>query len=270
MQAAGPADEPRRGLEALADLAGLHRNRRQVREERAQGHVLLRLGLERLQRHDRPAQPRLLRRQGQRDRRHRTRRSRRPGTSRWQGIAKGESAGLAAFSTSWNTGFKESAVRHRHLPRVDDGLYPGPGPELGRRLGHRRGSGRRRQLGRLVPRRPEAVEEPGPRARAGQVPDLAGLRRRTCSSRRATCRASRRCSAIARDCRTSRTRSSPNAPVGKIFASSVKALKPQITGPHQGDIQTASSNAIQRVEQKKQSAAASWQQFLKDVANVAT
>ena len=61
-----------------------------------------------------------------------------------------------------------------------------------------------------------------------------------------------------------------NAPVGKIFTTSAKALKPQIIGPHQGDIQTASSNAIQRVEQKKQSPAKSWAQFLKDVGNVAT
>ncbi len=58
------------------------------------------------------------------------------------------------------------------------------------------------------------------------------------------------------------------APVGKIFAGSALALKPQVLGPHQGDYQTAASNAIQRVEQKKQSASASWQQFLKDVQNV--
>ena len=60
-----------------------------------------------------------------------------------------------------------------------------------------------------------------------------------------------------------------NAPVGKIFATSALRLKPQITGPHQGDIQTAVSNAIQRVEQHKQSASSSFKQFLKDVANVA-
>jgi cellobiose transport system substrate-binding protein len=59
-----------------------------------------------------------------------------------------------------------------------------------------------------------------------------------------------------------------NAPVGQIFTSSAKKLKPQITGPNQGDIQTAASNAIQRVEQKKQSAGDSWKQFLKDVDNV--
>ena len=60
-----------------------------------------------------------------------------------------------------------------------------------------------------------------------------------------------------------------NAPVGKIFAASALKLKPQITGPHQGDIQTAVSAAIQRVEQHKQSPASSFKQFLKDVANVA-
>jgi cellobiose transport system substrate-binding protein len=58
-----------------------------------------------------------------------------------------------------------------------------------------------------------------------------------------------------------------NAPVGKIFATSALKLKPQILGPHQGDFQTAASNAIQRVEQHKQSPAAAWKQFLKDVKN---
>jgi len=60
-----------------------------------------------------------------------------------------------------------------------------------------------------------------------------------------------------------------NAAVGKIFATSALKLKPQIIGPHQGDIQTAVSDALQRIEQKKQSAAASWKQFLKDAQNVA-
>jgi cellobiose transport system substrate-binding protein len=59
-----------------------------------------------------------------------------------------------------------------------------------------------------------------------------------------------------------------NAPVGKIFGTSALKLKPQILGPHQGDIQTAVSNAIQRVEQRKQSPAKSWKQFLKDVKAV--
>jgi cellobiose transport system substrate-binding protein len=59
------------------------------------------------------------------------------------------------------------------------------------------------------------------------------------------------------------------AAVGKIFANSALRLKPQIIGPHQGDIQTAVSDALQRIEQKKQSASASWKQFLKDAQNVA-
>ena len=59
-----------------------------------------------------------------------------------------------------------------------------------------------------------------------------------------------------------------NAPVGKIFANSALKLKPQPLGPHQGDFQTASTNAIQRVEQHLQSPKAAWQQFLKDAANV--
>jgi cellobiose transport system substrate-binding protein len=58
-----------------------------------------------------------------------------------------------------------------------------------------------------------------------------------------------------------------NAPVGKIFASSVLKLKPQPLGPHQGDFQTASTNAIQRVEQGIQSPKAAWKQFLQDAAN---
>ena len=45
-----------------------------------------------------------------------------------------------------------------------------------------------------------------------------------------------------------------NAPVGKIFANSALKLTAAVLGPHQGDFQTAASNAIQRVEQHKQSA----------------
>jgi len=59
-----------------------------------------------------------------------------------------------------------------------------------------------------------------------------------------------------------------NAPVGRIFGGSALRLQPQVIGPHQGDIQTASTNAIQRVEQRKQSPAKAWSQFLKDVKAV--
>ena len=56
--------------------------------------------------------------------------------------------------------------------------------------------------------------------------------------------------------------------MGQIFARSALRLKPQIIGPQQGAIQTAASNAIQRVEQGKQSPSKSWSQFLKDVKAV--
>jgi cellobiose transport system substrate-binding protein len=59
-----------------------------------------------------------------------------------------------------------------------------------------------------------------------------------------------------------------NAPVGSIFANSALRLKPQILGPHQGDIQNLASAAFQRVEQKKSNPAKSWAQFLKDVNNL--
>jgi cellobiose transport system substrate-binding protein len=59
-----------------------------------------------------------------------------------------------------------------------------------------------------------------------------------------------------------------NAPVGRIFANSALRLKPQILGPHQGDIQNLASAAFQRVEQKKSNPAKSWAQFLKDVNNL--
>jgi cellobiose transport system substrate-binding protein len=60
-----------------------------------------------------------------------------------------------------------------------------------------------------------------------------------------------------------------NAPVGRIFATSALRLRPQILGPHQGDFQNAVSQAIQRVEQKKQSPNASWSQVLMDVGRFA-
>ena len=61
---AGLPDEPRRGVEALADVAGVHQRRQALPGEGPEGHVLLRLGLERLQRDDRPAQPGVLQRAG--------------------------------------------------------------------------------------------------------------------------------------------------------------------------------------------------------------
>jgi cellobiose transport system substrate-binding protein len=56
-----------------------------------------------------------------------------------------------------------------------------------------------------------------------------------------------------------------NAPVGKLFTDAAKKLQPQYQGPKAGDVQTAIGNAMQRVEQGKQSGEDSWNQFVGDV-----
>ena len=181
----------------------------------------------------------------------------------------GESAGLAAFSTDWNTGFKKGKFATVACPAWMMGYIQGQAPDDERQVGHRRGPRRRRQLGRLVPRHPEAVEAPAGGLRAGQVPDLARHReavrlqadRQPAEPAGAATRPGRsRLQEPVLQQRPGRARSSP---------TSAQALKPQITGPHQGDIQTAATNAIQRVEQSKQSPTQSWEQFLKDAENVA-
>ena len=66
----------------------------------------------------------------------------------------GISAKLKSFSNEWNAGFKNGSVRHHRLPGLDDRLHQGAGRRRERRqVGHRHRARRRRQLGRLVPRR---------------------------------------------------------------------------------------------------------------------
>ncbi|GAA1821149.1 carbohydrate ABC transporter substrate-binding protein [Planosporangium flavigriseum] len=60
-----------------------------------------------------------------------------------------------------------------------------------------------------------------------------------------------------------------SAPAGKIFSESVKSLKPQITGPHQGEIGNAIGNALQSVEQGKATPDDAWKRALADVKNLA-
>ena len=91
------------------------------------------------------------------------------------GQKAGEDAGLAAFSPRLEHRLQEGRLRHRHVSRLDDGLHPGPGAGDEGQVGHRRDARHGRQLGRLVPRRPEAVVEPGRGSRSGEVPDLSQL-----------------------------------------------------------------------------------------------
>jgi cellobiose transport system substrate-binding protein len=185
-----------------------------------------------------------------------------------QGVQKGESAGLAAFSTAWNTGFKESQFATVTCPAWMMGYIQGQAPNAagdwdiasvpggggswgGSFLTIPKQSKNQQLAYELI----KFLTSPASQAyvfkQTGNLPSEPALY-----------------SSAAIKNFTNPYFS--NAPVGQIFTNSVKSLKPQITGPHQGDIQTAASNAIQRVEQKKQSPAQSWAQFLKDVANVAT
>ncbi|AGL19090.1 ABC transporter substrate-binding protein [Actinoplanes sp. N902-109] len=60
-----------------------------------------------------------------------------------------------------------------------------------------------------------------------------------------------------------------NAPVGKIFTTAAKELKPQYQGPRTGDIQTTIRDGLVRIEQGKQSSEQSWQQTVSDVERLA-
>jgi cellobiose transport system substrate-binding protein len=59
-----------------------------------------------------------------------------------------------------------------------------------------------------------------------------------------------------------------DAPAGKIFSESVKSLKPQVLGPHAGDIGNAIGNALQSVEQGKAAPDEAWSKALADVKNI--
>jgi cellobiose transport system substrate-binding protein len=61
-----------------------------------------------------------------------------------------------------------------------------------------------------------------------------------------------------------------NAPVGQIFADSATNLKFQPLGPHAGDIGNAIGNALVSVEQGKAAPDAAWAKALADVKNLTT
>jgi cellobiose transport system substrate-binding protein len=182
-------------------------------------------------------------------------------------IRKGESAGYAAFSNDWNTGFKQGTFATVTCPAWMMGYIQGQAPDTSGMWDIAAVPGGGGNWGGsflAVPKQSQHAQEAyelikfltSPAAEAyvfkqtGNLPSQPKLLKS---------------SAV----QSFRNPFFSNAPVGKIFATSALKLKPQILGPHQGDIQTAVSDALQRIEQKKQSAAASWKQFLKDVQNVA-
>ena len=110
-------------------------------------------------------------------------------------------------------------------------------------MGHRRDPRRRRQLGRLVPDRPEAGQERRRGVQVRRVGDPAGAADRASSRRSATCRRSPRCTRTRR-CSTSRTTFFSNAPVGQIFTKTAEDLKPQYLGKKNGPTRVAVENVL--------------------------
>jgi len=186
-----------------------------------------------------------------------------------QGIDNGESAGLAAFSSGWNTGFQKGTFATVTCPAWMMGYIQGQAPKTkgkwniaavpGARGGNWGGSFL------TIPKQSKHQQEAwelikfltSPASELFVFKQTGNL-----SSEPAVLRS--------KSVQTFKNPFFQNAPVGAVFANSALRLKPQVLGPHQGDIQNAASNAIQRVEQKKQSADDSWSQFLKDVDNIAT
>jgi cellobiose transport system substrate-binding protein len=181
-------------------------------------------------------------------------------------IALGESGGLAAFSNDWNTGYKKGSFATVTCPAWMMGYIQGQAPKTkgkwdiaatpgtggnwgGSFLAVPKQSKHQAEAADLVKFLTSPSSEAYVFKQTGNLPSQPALLKSAAVS-------------------NFKNPFFNNAPVGKIFANSALRLLPQVIGPHQGDIQTASSNAIQRVEQKKQSPAKSWSQFLKDVKAV--
>jgi cellobiose transport system substrate-binding protein len=181
-----------------------------------------------------------------------------------QAIASGEDLGLSAFSNDWNTGFKTGTFATVTCPAWMMGYIQGQAPATkgkwniaavpggggswgGSFLAVTKQSQHAAEAADLVKFLTSPASELYVFTHTGNLPSEIPVLKS---------------SAV----QTFRNPFFSNAPVGKIFATSALKLKPQVLGPHQGDFQTAASNAIQRVEQHKQSPGASWKQFLKDVA----
>jgi cellobiose transport system substrate-binding protein len=182
------------------------------------------------------------------------------------GIAAGESAGFAAFSNDWNTGYKKGSFATVTCPAWMMGYIQGQAPATkgkwdiadvpgtggnwgGSFLAVPKQSQHQAEAADLVKFLTSPTSEAQIFKQTGNLPSQPRL----LTSPAVT---------------GFKNPFFSGAPVGKIFAGSALRLRPQILGPHQGDIQTAASNAIQRVEQRKQSPAKSWAQFVKDVKAV--
>ena len=180
-----------------------------------------------------------------------------------QGVQSRESAGLAAFSNDWNTGYKKGTFATVTCPAWMMGYIQGQAPKTKGKWDIAAVPGGGGNWGGsflAVPKQSKNTELAAELAKfltsptaetyvfkqTGNLPSQPALLRSAAVQ-------------------AFKNPFFSNAPVGKIFATSALKLRPQILGPHQGDFQNALSQAVQRVEQKKQSPDKSWGQFLKDV-----
>jgi cellobiose transport system substrate-binding protein len=183
-----------------------------------------------------------------------------------QGLAAKESSGLAAFSTQWNTAFKQGTFATVTCPAWMMGYIQGQAPKTKGKWDVASVPGGGGNWGGSFLSVPKQSQHPQEAAELAKF--LTSPASEAFVFKQTGNLPSEPALYASKPIANFKNAFFNNAPVGQIFTSSAKKLKPQILGPHQGDIQNAASNAIQRVEQHKQSPANSWKQFLKDVKNV--
>src|SRR5438105_3286419 len=180
-----------------------------------------------------------------------------------QAFKSGEDKGLAAFSNDWNTGFKKGTFATVTCPAWMMGYIQGQAPATKGKWNIARVPGAGGSWGGSFLTVTKQSQHPA------EAADLVKFLTSPASELYVFQHTGNLPSEVpvlkSKAVQTFKNSFFSNAPVGSIFANSALKLTPQVLGPHQGDFQTAASNAIQRVEQHKQSAAASWKQFLKDV-----
>ena len=183
------------------------------------------------------------------------------------GQKAGEDAGLAAFAPDWNTGFKKGLFATVTCPAWMMGYIQGQAPATKGKWDIAATPGTGGNWGGsflAVPKQSSNQDEAADLVKYLTSPSsLAAIFKQTGNLPSQTALLK------SRPVQNFKNPFFSNAPVGQIFAKSALRLKPQILGPHQGDIQNLASAAFQRVEQGKQSPAKSWVQFLKDVNNTA-
>ena len=182
------------------------------------------------------------------------------------GVVAGESAGLPAFSTDWNTGYKKGKFATVTCPAWMMGYIQGQAPATKGKWDIAATPGTGGNWGGsflAVPKQGSHQDEAAdlvkfltsPASEAAVFKNTGNLPSQT---------------ALLKSPAVQNFRNPffSNAPVGQVFANSALRLKPQILGPHQTDLQTASTAAFDRVQQHKSTPAKSWAQFLKDVKNI--